>query len=117
MLIGMDGLADLLGERHRIITNDWQAAHMNTLTSHLLDWAADILKQIDFTHKALRDDLVGQKISPGCLYSAAELKSHAADLCSDSAGLVHDNERRWRIFRQSVTGVVAASQNGTPSDA
>ena len=51
MLIGMDGLADLLGERHRIITNDWQAAHMNTLTSRLLDRAADILEQIDFTHK------------------------------------------------------------------
>jgi hypothetical protein len=86
VLIGIDGLADLLGERHRIIANDWQAAHMNTLTSRLLDRAADILEQIDFTHKALRDDLVGQKISPGRLYSAAELKSHAADLCSDSAG-------------------------------
>ena len=96
MLIGIDGLADLLGERHRIIANDWQAAHMNTLTSRLPDRAADILEQIDFTHKALRDDLVGQKISPGRLYSAAELKSHAADLCSDSAGLVDDNERRSR---------------------
>ena len=70
---GIDGLADLLGERHRIIANDWQAAHMNTLTSRLPDRAADILEQIDFTHKALRDDLVGQKISPGRLYSAAEL--------------------------------------------
>ena len=50
-LIGIDGLADLLGERHRIIANDWQAAHMNTLMSHLLDRAADILEQTDFTPK------------------------------------------------------------------
>ena len=26
-LIEIDGLADMLGERHRIIANDWQAAH------------------------------------------------------------------------------------------
>jgi hypothetical protein len=115
-LIGIDGLADLLGERHRIIANDWQAAHMNTLMSHLLDWAADILEQIDFTPKALRDDLAGQKVSPGRLYSAAELISHAADLCSDSAGLVHGNERRWRTFRQRVSEVAAVSQDDPPSD-
>jgi len=115
-LIGVDGLADLLGERHRIIAKDWQAAHMNTLVSHLLDRAADILEQIDFTPKALRADLAGEKTSPGRLYSAAELISHAADLCSDSAGLVHDNERRWRTFRQRVSDLTAASQNGPPSD-
>src|SRR4249920_995525 len=30
-LLDMPELADLLGERHRIIANDWQAAHMSTL--------------------------------------------------------------------------------------
>jgi integrase/recombinase XerD len=36
---------------------------------------------------------------------------HAADLCSDSAGLVHDNERRWRTFRQRVTSLVSTTGN------
>lgn len=113
-LAGIGGLADMLGERHRIIANNWQAAHMTTLMSHILDRAADILDQTDFTPKALRADLAGEKVSAGRLYSAAELISHAADLCSDSAGLVHDNERRWRTFRQRVSELTAASQNGAP---
>ena len=113
-LAGIGGLADMLGERHRIIANNWQAAHMTTLMSHILDRAADILDQTDFTPKALRADLAGEKVSAGRLYPAAELISHAADLCSDSAGLVHDNERRWRTFRQRVSELTAASQNGAP---
>jgi hypothetical protein len=44
----------------------------------------------------------------------AELIPHAADLCSDSAGLVHDNERRWRTFRQRVSEIAAASQGDAP---
>jgi hypothetical protein len=48
----------------------------------------------------------------GPLHSAAEMISHAADLCSDSTGLVHDNERRWRIFRHRL-GQVLAAQDGT----
>ena len=27
---------------------------------------------------------------------------HVADLFSDFAGIVHDNERRWRVFRARV---------------
>jgi len=107
----IDGLADVLGERHRIIANDWQAAGMALLTSRILDRAADILEQVDFTPKALRADMAGEKVSAARLYSAAELISHAADLCSDSAGLVHDNERRWRTFRQRVGDVLAAGQH------
>jgi len=114
-LINIDGLADMLGERHRIIANDWQAATMNTVMSRLLDRAADILDRVDFTPAALRADIAGTKVSARLLYSAAELISHAADLCSDSAGLVHDNERRWRTFRQRVAEVVAASQDGVPT--
>jgi hypothetical protein len=113
-LTGIDGLADMLGERHRIMANDWQAASMAVLTARILDRAADILEHIDFTPKALRADLASEKASAGRLYSAAELICHAADLCSDSAGLVHDNERRWRTFRQRVSGMLAASRNGSP---
>jgi hypothetical protein len=113
-LAGIGGLADMPGERHRIIANNWQAAHMTTLMSHILDRAADILDQTDFTPEALRADLAGEKVSASRLYSAAELISHAADLCSDSAGLVHDNERGWRTFRQRVSELTAASHNGAP---
>ena len=107
-LIGIDALADMLGERHRIIANDWQAASMSILTGQLLGRAAEILEDVDFTPKALRADLAGDRASAGRLYSAAELLSRAADLCSDSAGLVHDNERRWRTFRQRVSDITAA---------
>jgi hypothetical protein len=109
-LAGIDELADMLGERHRIIANDWQAAQLNDLMSHLLDRAADILERVDFTPSALRADLAQARVSVGLLYSAAEIISHASDLCSDSAGLVHDNERRWRTFHQRVAGIVSNTQ-------
>jgi hypothetical protein len=32
--------------------------------------------------------------------------NRAADLCSDSAGLVNDNERRWRVFRERVATIM-----------
>jgi hypothetical protein len=32
---------------------------------------------------------------------------HAADLFSEFAGIVHDNERRWRVFRSRVEQIVA----------
>lgn len=108
-LLDVDGLSDLLGERHRIIVNDWQAAQINDLMSHLLARAADILDRIDFTPAALRADLAGARTSVGLLYSSAELISHAADLCSDSAGLVHDNERRWRVFHRRVADLVGGA--------
>ena len=115
-LVEIDGLADMLGERHRIIANDWQAASMNSVQSHLIDRAADILEHVDFTPTALRIDLAERQISTGLLYSAAEMISHAADLCSDSAGLVHDNERRWRTFRHRVGQVLAAHDGTQPQE-
>jgi hypothetical protein len=115
VLIEIGDLADMLGERHRIIANDWQAATMNSVQSHLIDRAADILEHVDFTPAALRADLADGRVSTGLLYSAAEMISHAADLCCDSAGLVHDNERRWRTFRHRV-GQVLAAQDGTLSE-
>ena len=55
---------------------------------------------------ALREDLAGPRHVPGYLYSAAELAGRAADLLSDGAGLVRDNERRWRVFRGGVVEIV-----------
>ncbi|HSP02630.1 MAG TPA: hypothetical protein VLR27_03970 [Acidimicrobiales bacterium] len=108
-LLDIDELADVLGERHRIISNDWLAASMNTLIAELLDRAADMIDRIDFAPAAVRADLTGQRVLPRRLYSAAELLARAADLLSESAGLVHDNERRWRVFHRCVSEVVDAT--------
>ncbi len=102
-------LADLLGERHRIIANDWQAANMSLLAGRLLLRALDIIGHRQFTPDALRHDLANGPVTPGLLYSATELIDRAADLLSDSAGLVHDNERRWRTFRQRVEQIVSTN--------
>jgi hypothetical protein len=107
-LVEIDGLAGVLGERHRIIADDWQAATMGTVTGAVLDRAADVLEHVDFAPAALRADLSDARVSVGRVYSAAEMISHAADLCSESAGLVHGNERRWREFRLRVAALVAA---------
>ncbi len=105
-LVTIDGLADVLGERHRIITNDWQAANMTTLAGRILLRAAEMLDGMDFTPAVLRADLAGDRVSAKRLYSIAELIGHAADLSSDAAGVEHDSERRWRVFRARVEDVV-----------
>jgi hypothetical protein len=105
-LVPVPALADLLGERHRIIANDWQAAGMSALAGRILVRAADVLDHVDFSPAVIRADLSGSRVTPRLLYSAAELIAHAADLLSDSAGLVHDNERRWRVFRARVREIV-----------
>jgi hypothetical protein len=105
-LVPIDGLADVLGERHRIIANDWQAANMTTLTGRILQRAAEMLESIDFTPAVLRDDLAGERVSAARLYSIAEMIGHAADLSSEAAGAEHDSERRWRTFRSRVQRVV-----------
>jgi hypothetical protein len=105
-LLEFPDLADQLGERHRIIANDWQAAELSLLSGRILDRAADLLDRVDFTPGALRADIAGPRQVPGYLYSVAELVDRAADLLSDSAGLVHDNERRWRAFRARVASIV-----------
>ena len=95
-------LADLLGERHRIITNNWRGASTVTVVGTILSRAADLLDHVDFTPAALRADLADDHVAAGHVHSAAEMIDHAADLLSDFAGLVHDNERRWRVFRARV---------------
>jgi len=108
-LIPLDGVADVLGERHRIIANDWLAANLTVLAGRLLRRAAEILDHVDFTPAALRADLDGRRTSAMHLYSAAELIGHAADLSSEAAGAEHDSERRWRTFRSRVEEVVRAA--------
>ena len=105
-LVAFDGLADVLGERHRIIANDWQAANMTTLAGRILLRAAEMLDGIDFTPASVRADLGGDRVTPARLYSIAEMIAHAADLSSDAAGAEHDSERRWRSFRSRVHDVV-----------
>ncbi|MFF9060289.1 hypothetical protein ACF09K_16625 [Streptomyces sp. NPDC014882] len=95
-------LADLLGERHRIIADDWQSAGLQTLVARLLRRALDLLARVDFAPAALRADLAGERDAPRYLYAASELLDRAADLMAESAMLVHGNERRWRVFRARV---------------
>jgi hypothetical protein len=104
------GLADLLGERHRIIANDWQAAGLSTLIGRLVRRAVDLLAPLDLSPAGVRADLAGPRRLPGYLYSASELLDRAADLAAESAGLVHDNERRWRVFRARVAAILAAGE-------
>ena len=98
-------LADLLGERHRIVANDWQSASLSSLAGRLIARALDLLETIDFAPAALRDDLAGPCRNPPYLYSASELLDRAADLIAESTVLVHDNERRWRVFGERVTAL------------
>jgi hypothetical protein len=109
----VDGLADVLGERHRIMSNDWLAAHMQSLIGQMLARAAEMLEHIDFTPAALRADMAGARVTPRRVHSAAEVMSRAADLCCESSRLVHDNERRWRVFRERASEVVQAMTVGT----
>jgi hypothetical protein len=78
-----------------------------SLVAHFLERAADPLERVDFTPAAIRADLSGPRTSPRRLHSAPEMIDHGADLLSDFAGLVHDNERRWRVFRARVEQLVA----------
>ncbi|MGZ4567625.1 MAG: hypothetical protein ACXVYC_08045 [Blastococcus sp.] len=109
-LLDIEELAAVMGERHRIIGNDWLSAHMQGLTAELLARATEMLERVDLTPAAVRADLAAGRVAPRRLYSAAEVISRAADLCCESAALVHDNERRWRVFRERVDEVV----HGTP---
>jgi hypothetical protein len=104
-LVQFDDLIDLLGERHRIIAADWQAASANGLIARYLRRALDVLQQIDFTPAAIREDMAGARRSPAYLYTAGEMLDAAADLYARSATLVHENERRWRIFGDRVRGL------------
>ncbi|MCE3246243.1 MAG: hypothetical protein K0R41_68 [Geminicoccaceae bacterium] len=102
--------ADLLGERHRIIANDWQAADAQSLIARLIHRALEIIGRVDFSPEALRQDLAGERSSAAYLYSASELLDRAADVAVYSASLVHDNERRWRTFSDRVRQLTPSDQ-------
>jgi hypothetical protein len=108
-LFDVDALADVLGERHRIIANDWQAASLMTLVGHVLGRAGELLDHVDFAPAAIRADLTAGGATVGHVRSSAEMIDRAADLLSDFAGLVHDNERRWRVFRARVREALAGT--------
>jgi hypothetical protein len=101
-LLAYPQLADLLGERHRIIGNNWQNASTAQLAARSLRRAVAVMERIDFAPAALRKDLAGARSAPAYLYAAAELINHAADLAAASSVLTHENERRWRIFHERV---------------
>ena len=101
-LLAYPRLADLLGERHRIIGNNWQNAATAQLVARCLRRAVAVMERVNFSPAALRKDLAGARSAPGYLYAAAELINHAADLSAASSVLTHENERRWRIFHERV---------------
>ncbi|GAB2463565.1 hypothetical protein [Jatrophihabitans fulvus] len=107
-LAPIDGLADVLGERHRIIANDWQAADATVMAGRILHRAADLLDGTDLRPSAVRADLAGARVTSKRLYSIAEMLDHAAELSSRAAGAELDSERRWRTFRERVRSVVDA---------
>jgi hypothetical protein len=107
-------LADVLGERHRIIANDWQAASMIGIVSKLIERALEIVERVDFSPAALRADLAGPRDSVRYLNSASELLDRAADLTAQSATLTHDNDRRWRVFRARLVELTGELQGQEP---
>jgi hypothetical protein len=109
-LVPNPDLAAVLGERHRIIANDWQAAGLSVLVARLVRRALEVLDAVELTPAVIRADLAGARIFPDYLYSASELLDRAADLVVESATLVHDNERRWRVFRERAARLAEASQ-------
>jgi hypothetical protein len=110
-LIKIPGLEDVLGERHRIITNNWQAAHLSILMAKLISRALLVLQEIDFSPKSIREDIAAANRYPDLLYSASEMLDRAADLSAEFALLVHDSERRWRTFRKKVMNLMGDSRH------
>jgi len=106
-LLAYPQLADLLGERHQIIGNNWRNACTAQLIARYLRRAVTVINQVDFSPAALREDLAGSRSAAGYLYAAAELINHAADLSAASSVLTHEDERRWRKFHERVEQITA----------
>ena len=109
-LLSYPQLADLLAERHKIIGNNWQNASTAQLIARYLRRAVSIMERVDFSPARLRADLAGACSAPSYLYSAAELINHAADLSAASSVLIHEDERRWRIFHERIEQITSAGQ-------
>ena len=48
-LVAYPAVADLLGDRHRIISNDRQGASLSSLAGRNIDRALDAFAQVEFT--------------------------------------------------------------------
>lgn len=104
-LLDVPELTDLVAERHAIIAHDWQSASLQSLAARQLRRARAILLRVDFSIAALRADLAGLRRASALLFAAAEMIDQAVDLVVDSATLVRQNERRWRVFHGRVEGL------------
>lgn len=107
-LVAMRPLARVLGDRHRIIVNNWQMASNSRLIARLLRRAVDLLTTMDLDPAAIRADLASAGKCPEYVLAAAEVIDVAADLSAEAGLLVHDSEPRWRRFRETVENLVAA---------
>ena len=114
-LVAYPAVADLLGDRHRIISNDWQCASLSSLAARNIDRALDLVGRVEFTPAALRDDLASNRDAPRYLFAASELIDHAADLLAQSSVITRDNERRWRVFHERVREVTDTTREATPA--
>lgn len=83
-LLRFPELADLVSERHRIISNDWQAASLMGILARNLERALAILEVLDFSPAAIRADLDGTRAFPAFLHSACDLIDYASDLAAQS---------------------------------
>ena len=65
-VLDVDGLADVLGERHRIMSNDWLAAHMRqSLIGHDAGpHRGDARAHRFHPGRAARADLTGARVTP-----------------------------------------------------
>ena len=54
--------------------------------------------------------MANERRNPAYLDSASELIDRAADLMAESAILVHENERRWRVFAERVQQLQAGAE-------
>lgn len=104
-LTALRPLASVLGDRHRIIVNNWQMAANSRLIAQLLRRAVDLLTAIELEPATIRADLAASRTCPDYVLAAAEVIDIAADLSAQAALLVHDSEPRWRRFRDRVEGV------------
>ena len=67
-LLAYPQLADLLGERHWIIGNNWQNASTAQLVARYLRRAVTVMERVDFAPAALRKNLAGPRSAPNYLY-------------------------------------------------
>jgi hypothetical protein len=111
-LIALDELADVIGERHRIIANDWQAALLDGLVAKLLRRAGELLDSVELDPAESRYP-TETTASASRLKSAAAIVGRAASLLDDAAELGADNEWRWALVQSHVRRLVGV--RGVPT--